>query len=271
MQKRTILVVDYDGVFRSTLVDILNRAGYNAHGAADGRSAIRTAESLGSDQIDLLVLEMAQLDMTGVEIIHSLACQQKRTIKVIASSSLFTQADMDTQTSFRSHAAVRKEATATPAIAATWLLAARSLLGELAEPAQLLSSYVILVADDDPGVRHYMKVILNREGYQVLEAEDGEKALALARKMAGAFDVVITDIEMPGMDGHALGKAIRQEQANVPVIYISGFVEDPEVKHLNKPEQRLAFIAKPFLPNALLEAVSSMLNEAKRNGESAGR
>jgi CheY-like chemotaxis protein len=93
-----------------------------------------------------------------------------------------------------------------------------------------------------------------------------ESALALARKMTGAVDLVVTDIEMPGMDGRALGKAIRQEQANVPVIYMSGFVEDPDVKHLNKLEKGIAFIAKPFLPNALLEAVSLMLNQAKRTG-----
>jgi len=154
---------------------------------------------------------MAQLDMTGVELIHTIACQQKTIIKVIASSSLFSQADMNIQTSFRSNAGIRKEATSMPAIATKWLLTTASLLGELADSAPAPSSYVILVVNDDPGVRHFVKIILNREGYQVLEAADGESALALARKMAGAFDLVVTDIQMPGMDGRAFGKAIRQE------------------------------------------------------------
>jgi CheY-like chemotaxis protein len=108
-----------------------------------------------------------------------------------------------------------------------------------------------------------VKVILNREGYQVLEAADGESALALARKMAGAFDLVVTDIQTPGIDGRALGEAIRQEATHIPVIYISGHVEDPD---LNKPEKGFAFVAKPFLPKALLNTVSLMLKQAKQAG-----
>jgi DNA-binding response OmpR family regulator len=263
---KTILVVDYDPVFRSSLVEILNQAGYKAYGAADGRSAIQIAGSFGNDGIDLMVLEMANLDMTGVEIIHAIAVQQKTNIKVIASSSLFSQADMDVQTSFRSHAGIRKEATATPAVASKWLLAARSLLGELADPAPVLSAKVILVADDDASLRQLVKVVLNREGYQVLESDDGESALALARRMAGAVDLVVTDIEMPGMNGRALGKAIRQEQADVPVIHMSGNVRGDEAIDLHQPEHGFAFIHKPFLPKALLEVVRSMLSRVKRAG-----
>jgi CheY-like chemotaxis protein len=128
MANKTILAVDYDSVFRASLVDILNEAGYKAYGAPDASRAISIAGSLGTTDIDLLVLEMAQLDMTGVELIHTIACQQKTIIKVIASSSLFSQADMDIQTSFRSHAGVRKEATSMPAIATKWLLTIGSLL-----------------------------------------------------------------------------------------------------------------------------------------------
>jgi len=263
MAEKTILVVDYDQVFRSSLVDILNDAGYKAYGAPDGSHAIAVAGSLGTRAIDLLVLEMAQLDMTGVELIHTLACHQRTVIKVIASSSLFSQADMDIQSSFRSDAGIRKQAIAMPAVASKWLLVTRSLLGELAQPALAPSSLVILVADDDPNVRHLLKVILNREGYQVLEAANGDSALALARKMAGAFDLVVTDIQMPGIDGRALGRAIRQEVAKVPVIYISGQADNDD---LDKPEEGFAFIAKPFLPQTLLKVASSMLNQAKPPG-----
>jgi CheY-like chemotaxis protein len=263
MSDKTILVVDYDSAFRSSLVDILNAAGYKAYGASNGSHAISIAGSLGTNDVDLLVLEMAQLDMTGVELIHTIACQQKTIIKVIASSSLFSQADMDVQTSFRSEVGVRKEATSMPAIAAKWLLTVGSLLGELADSVPAPSHDVILVADDDPTVRQFVKIILNREGYQVLEAADGESALALVRKMAGAFDLVVTDIQMPGMDGRALGKAIRQEDANIPLIYMSGDVEDPG---FDNPVQGVAFLAKPFLPKALLKAVNLMLKHAKRAG-----
>jgi CheY-like chemotaxis protein len=61
----------------------------------------------------------------------------------------------------------------------------------------------------------------------------------------------------------AAGKAIRQEDAHIPVIYISGHVEDAD---LNRPEDGFAVIAKPFLPKALLKAVSLTLKQAKRPG-----
>jgi CheY-like chemotaxis protein len=260
---KTILIVDYDSVFRSSLVDILNEAGYKAYGASDGSHAISVATSLGTNDVDLLVLEMAQPDMTGVELIHILASEQKTTIKVIASSSLFSQADVNSQTAFRSNAGVRKEATATPAVAAKWLLTIGSLLGELAAAAPTPSRVVILLADDDPDVRHFVKIILNREGYQVLEAADGESALALARKMAGAVDLLVTDVQMPGMGGRALAEAIRQEDAHIPVIYISGYVEEPD-SDVKEPEKGFAFIAKPFRPKDLLNAVSLMLKQVKR-------
>jgi CheY-like chemotaxis protein len=130
------------------------------------------------------------------------------------------------------------------------------------------SCSVILLADDDPNVRHLLKVLLIRAGYKVMEACDGDSALALAQQAAWAFDLLLTDIRMPGMDGYALGKAVRQELADVPVIYVSGFTEKPDVHVLNDPAQKIAFIPKPFLPKALLDTVSSMLSTAKTTRQS---
>jgi CheY-like chemotaxis protein len=260
MASKTILVVDDDLVFRTSLVDILNKVGYNAHGASDGGSAISIAEALGT-QIDLIVLEMALPDMSGVALIEAFAVLETRAIiKVIASSSVFSQEDLETQTSFPAQAGIRKAPTGTPAIAAKWLLAVRGLLGEHADPVQEPLHHVILLVDDDSAVRTFVKMILNLEGYQVLEASDGESALALARKIGGNVDLLITDIEMPGMDGADLGKAIREAYPTIPLIYISGFTEDHQVRHLDDPEQGFTFVGKPFQPKILLETVARMLN-----------
>jgi CheY-like chemotaxis protein len=261
MASRTILVVDHDRVFRTSLTDILNRAGYSAHGAPDGRSAISIAEALGSE-LDLIVLEMTLPDMSGVALVEAIAVQQKTIIKVIASSSVFSPHEMDTQTSLQSDAGMTKEPFGVPAVAAKWLLTVRGLLGELADAAPVPLQSVILLADDDASVRHFVKSLLNGEGYQVLEAAEGTSALALARKIGGNVDLLVTDVEMPGMDGRALGKAIREAYPTVPVIYISGFTEDPRVQDLHDPEQRFAFVGKPFRPKVLLETVSRMLNRA---------
>ena len=106
MAGNTILIVDDDTVFQSSLTDILNQAGYQAYGASDGQSAIRVARDLGS-ALDLMVLEMALPDMSGVALIQALAARQETTIKVIASSAMFSQADLDSQTSFQAHGGIR--------------------------------------------------------------------------------------------------------------------------------------------------------------------
>jgi CheY-like chemotaxis protein len=254
---KTILIVDYDSVFRDSLVDLLNRAGYKASGATDSATAIKAAASLATNnkEIDLLVVEMAQLHMSGDSLIKAIAVEQKTTIKVIATSSLFTQADMAIQTAFPADAGIRKETSM--AIASKWLLVARSLLGELADPAPAPTNCIVLLADDEPALRHMVRMLLSKAGYQVLETADGETALALARKVA-AVDLVITDIEMPKMDGRALGKAIREDNPTVPIIYMSG-KEDPDLIRLNHPKDGAAFVAKPFVPKILLDAVDAFL------------
>ena len=122
---------------------------------------------------------------------------------------------------------------------------------------------IILLADDDSSVRHFVKAILKRVGYQVLEAADGKSALVLAQKIVGNLDLLVTDVEMPGMGGRELGKAIRESYPDVPVIYISGFTSDPGVQDLHDPEHGFAFVGKPFQPKVLLETVAEMLNRER--------
>jgi DNA-binding response OmpR family regulator len=255
---KTIVVVDADAAFRTSLTDILNRAGYNAHGSPDNRSAISLAESLGSD-VDLMVVNMALPDISGDALIDTVAVSQKTAIKVIASTSVFIHGDA-VRDSFQSDIGITKEGVGAPAIAAKWLLTVRGLLGELADAAPAPLNSVILLADDDASVRHFVKMLLTREGYQVLDACDGHGALALARKIGGAIDLLITDVEMPGMDGRELGKAIREAYSVVPVIYISGFTAGHGVQGLHDPEHGFAFVGKPFQPKVLLETVAGMLN-----------
>jgi DNA-binding response OmpR family regulator len=71
MASNTILVVDADSVFRTSLTDILTSAGYKAHGASDNRSAVSLAESLGTE-IDLMIVNMALPDISGNTLIDSI-------------------------------------------------------------------------------------------------------------------------------------------------------------------------------------------------------
>ena len=257
---RTILVVDPNPAFRTSLTDILNQAGYKAYAATDNRSAISVAKSLGTE-IDLLVVNVALPDVKGDVLIKTIAINQKKIIKVIASTSVFSESDLASRDTFEHDAGITKESgDVAPANGAKWLLTVRGLLGEQADSAGGPSHCIILLVDDDAAVRHLTKALLQREGYQVLEAVDGNNALALARKIGGNVDLLITDVRMPEMDGPALGKAFRKAYSTVPVIYISGFTEGLEVKELHDFEHGFAFVGKPFQPNVLLETVSRMLN-----------
>ena len=259
MASKTIVIVDGDTVFRTSLTSILNGAGYEAHGASDNRSAIRLARSLGY-AVDLMVVNMAPSDISGAAPIDSIGAGQETTIKVIGSSSVFLQS-VAAQVTFQSHAKITKKAFGEPAIA-KWLLTVRGLRGELADAAPVPLPSVILLADDDAFVRQYLKTLLNREGYQVLEASDGHSALTLARKVGRNIDLLVTDVEMPGMNGFTLCKAIREAHSHVPVIYISGFTEDPRLHDLHNHEHNFAFLRKPFHPNVFLKTVIEMLKLA---------
>ena len=105
----------------------------------------------------------------------------------------------------------------------------------------------VLVADDDPGIRAFLVTLLTAEGYAVCCAADG--AAALNEVSRGRPDLVLSDIQMPRLDGLAL--AARLRPLGVPVVLMSAsFV-------VGVPD--LPFLSKPFDADALLAAVARAL------------
>ena len=78
----------------------------------------------------------------------------------------------------------------------------------------------ILIVDDEPGIRNVLKISLTDAGYETLTADDGKKAAALVKE--NNFDIVLTDIRMPGLDGIALLKQIKKNRPDTEVIMITG-------------------------------------------------
>jgi two-component system cell cycle sensor histidine kinase/response regulator CckA len=112
----------------------------------------------------------------------------------------------------------------------------------------------LLVVEDHEAVRRMIAVTLERAGYKVATAATGDEALALAR--AGhEFDVVITDMVMPGMTGRQVADAIRQMTPRTEIIFVSGYVDDPT------PSLSFAhFVPKPFLPATLAAKIREVLD-----------
>jgi CheY-like chemotaxis protein len=258
MPSKTILVVDNDVKFQTNLTDILKRAGYNAHGASSNRGADILARSLGVE-VDLIVINMSLPDITGNALIESIATAQTKIAKVIASTSVFSDFDRGSRDTFAHSLQITKDQAESAPNAAKWLAIVRGLLGEHAVVKATPSHSIVLLVDDDAEVRAFTREILRREGYQVLEAADGENALALAQRI-GNIDLLITDVEMPGMDGRVLSRTIRKAHPTVPVIYISGGPpQAPNAADLSSAGPEFVFIAKPFLPRVLIENVSRMI------------
>ena len=100
----------------------------------------------------------------------------------------------------------------------------------------------ILVVDDQESMRSLLKDMLEVIGYEITLADGGEEALRLMQ--AGQFDLVLTDLNMPGMDGTALLRAIKANYAEMPVVVITGYGTFHTEKRVMK-EGASGYISKP--------------------------
>ncbi|HLH17784.1 MAG TPA: response regulator [Bryobacteraceae bacterium] len=120
------------------------------------------------------------------------------------------------------------------------------------------SETVILVAEDDPIVRNLIRLMLSKEGYAVLTANDGQEALEICEGFRHRIDLLLTDVRMPRMDGVTLAERVRRERPDIKIIVMSG--ETANI--ISKENVREAFLRKPFIPPTLLQCVQRVLADA---------
>lgn len=116
----------------------------------------------------------------------------------------------------------------------------------------------ILAVDDSPSMRDMVRIALTDAGYEVTQATDGQEALELARR--GSFDLVLSDVNMPGMDGIALIRALRSESAykHTPILMLTT-ESSVERKHEGKDAGATGWIVKPFDPEQLVATMQRVL------------
>jgi len=114
----------------------------------------------------------------------------------------------------------------------------------------------ILLVEDETPVRTALRRMLERNGFQVLEARHGADALLLWNATPGGIDAVITDVRMPEMGGPELVRIIRRGSPHVPVVFMSGYSKE-ELRNGEDPQT--AFISKPFSRDQLIEAVRMVM------------
>ncbi|HAR45815.1 MAG: two-component system response regulator [Nitrospirae bacterium GWC2_57_13] len=123
----------------------------------------------------------------------------------------------------------------------------------------------ILVVDDEAGARELFQSILTDEGYEVALAVNGEEALALFKN--GAFDLVVTDIKMPVMDGLQLLQEIRNTGSKIDVIMVTAYGEvESYLKAMSLGAAE--YINKPIRIKELKRIVTKVLAERKTRSSS---
>lgn len=113
-----------------------------------------------------------------------------------------------------------------------------------------------LTVDDSKTMRDMVTFTLKNAGYEVIDAEDGQDALA---KLAGPIDVIITDLNMPNMNGFDLIRALRAkpEYRSVPILMLTTESDDAK-KSEGKAAGATGWIVKPFNPEKLVQVVNKV-------------
>ncbi len=118
----------------------------------------------------------------------------------------------------------------------------------------------ILVVEDEAGIRALVCKILRRQNYEVIEAANGEEALALCRENPTEIDLLITDVIMPQMGGRELADRLREQGRVMKVLFVSGYTDDATI-YAGQLPRGSAFLQKPFTLGSLLDKVREVLAE----------
>ncbi len=117
----------------------------------------------------------------------------------------------------------------------------------------------VLLVEDERDVRTYTRTVLLNAGYCVLDAPGAVEALEIARNLTEVPAALVTDVLMAGMTGPELAHELRALYPGLPVLFISGYVEDQRRVELVRGTPASAFLAKPFTPSELLSSVATVL------------
>ena len=124
-------------------------------------------------------------------------------------------------------------------------------------------AHTILIAEDDGDIRGLLRLYLEGEGFRILEADSGSRALELARR--APVDMAVLDIMMPGLNGFELTRALRSF-SQMPILILSAKSQDND-KILGLNLGADDYIAKPFNPVEIVARVKAQLRRASRAGQ----
>jgi two-component system cell cycle sensor histidine kinase/response regulator CckA len=119
---------------------------------------------------------------------------------------------------------------------------------------------IVLLVEDEDGVRGLGLLGLQTNGYTALAAGDAKEALRLVEQQQGRIDLLVTDVVMPGISGPALAEALKLRIPHLKVLFCSGYTDDAVVRH-GLVQEKVAFLQKPYSPLTLARKVRQVLDE----------
>lgn len=122
-------------------------------------------------------------------------------------------------------------------------------------------SETVLVVEDEPSVRRFIVGALMSRGYVVLDAESGERALSVLASERERIDLLVADIQLPGIDGYSLAAEFIDGREGRKVLLISGFVSEEPLRSSKTGAGSTGFLAKPFTAEGLAARVREVLDE----------
>jgi two-component system, cell cycle sensor histidine kinase and response regulator CckA len=141
-------------------------------------------------------------------------------------------------------------------------------LSATAPEAAPRGSETVLLVEDEPALRAVARRVLQRQGYAVLEAADGDAALALVATHQGPLHLLVTDVVMPGLSGRDLADRLTAARPDLRVLFVSGYSGEALAHHgILDPD--LAYLEKPFNPDALAIKVREVLDRPPRGPPTA--
>jgi PAS domain S-box-containing protein len=147
-----------------------------------------------------------------------------------------------------------------------WERASKASPSPSMAPTELRMLGTALLVEDDARVRRAVRRMLERIGFDVLEAPDGEAGLGVAAGHDGAIDVVVTDLMMPRLGGGAFARRLALSRPNVPVVFVSGYTDDTAFRR-GLLESEYTFVQKPFTREHLEAAIARVTRKARSTVE----
>ena len=129
------------------------------------------------------------------------------------------------------------------------------------------SNGLVLVVDDEPDVRKVVRMTLEKAGYNVIEAEDGEQAMARIKEGENplGLDVIITDIRMPKVDGGLCVDILKKIAPEIPVVMVTGY-SDTEMAKAFLEKGVKDYLVKPVEKKKFLDVVGKIIAAGKDEG-----